>query len=374
MARRGNGEGTIYQRKDGRWAAALTLPGGRRRYFYGRTRREVTEKLRQALAQQDQGLLPAGERQTLGQYLTRWLEDVARPKVRPVTLESYAGMVRRHILPHLGRVRLTKLTAQDLAGLYRRLLEGGLSPHTVRYTHRILHQALGQAVRWGLVARNVADLVDAPRSRQREMRPLTPEETKRLLEAARKDRRGALYVVAVASGLRQGELLALTWADFDPATGELQVRRTLAFTSAGVYFSEPKTARGKRTVRLPAFAVAALQEHRRRQLEERLRLGPAWEDHDLIFPDEAGRPVRWRSPICRAFKRFLSRAGLPQIRFHDLRHTAATLLLALGEHPKVVQERLGHSSVRITLDVYSHVLPDLQKAAAEKLDALLGTN
>jgi integrase len=371
-ARRGNGEGSIYQRSDGRWVGSVSVGKGKRKYLYGKTRREVAEKLKKALAEQQQGLPLANEKQTVDQYLQRWLEDSARPTVRAGTFESYQRLIRLHVRPHIGKVPLARLTAQDLSRLYRTLLDHGLAPRSVQYVHAVLHRALGQALRWNLIARNPAELVDAPRPKRKEIAPLTPDQAKALLDAARGDRLEALYVVALTSGLRLGELLALRWADLDGERGELHVRRTLVRTQAGLSFNEPKTAKGRRTVRLPSFAVAALREHRARQLEERLRIGPAWDGQDLIFPNEVGRPIDRQNLIRRSFKKLLQKAGLPDVRFHDLRHTAATLLLRLGEHPKVVQERLGHSTISVTMDVYSHVLPDMQRQAAEKLDTLFG--
>lgn len=370
MSRRGNREGSIYKRADGRWCAAVSLPNGQRKAFYGRRREDVARKLAQALKQREDGLPLVAERQTVAQFLGSWLEGVARPTVRATTFEGYERIVRLHVNPNIGSVRLARLTPQALAGLYCRLLDKGLSAKTVRLVHAMLHRALGQAVRWGSVALNVADAVDAPRPQRREFRTLTAEEAGRLLDAAREDRFHALYVVALTCGLREGELLGLRWADIDFEKAALGVRQQAIRVKGQWLFSEPKTAKGRRTVTLPSLAVEALRQHRAKQAPERLHLGPAWEDNDLVFPNQVGRPMERQNLTRRLFGPALQRAGLPHIRFHDLRHSAATLLLSQGVHPKVVQERLGHSTIAVTMDIYSHVMPSLQREAAQHLDRL----
>jgi integrase len=248
-----------------------------------------------------------------------------------------------------------------------------LAPATVQYVHAILHRALDQALRWNLIARNPAEMVDAPRPERHEVTALSPEQVSTLLTTAAGDRHEALYIVALTGGLRLGELLGLRWADLNWENGTLQVRRTLSRTKRyGLTFSEPKTAKGRRSVALPTLAVEALRRHKARQNEEKMRMRNVWEDGDLIFPNEKGKPMARQSLVHRSYKALLKRAGLPDIRFHDLQHTAATLLLRLGEHPKVVQERLGHATIAVTMDIYSHVMPDLQRDAAAKLDRLLG--
>ncbi len=225
-------------------------------------------------------------------------------------------------------------------------------------------------MRWNLIARNPTEAVDAPCPRLKEISVFTVEEAQRFLEAAKGDRLHALYVLALMTGMRQGELLGLRWQDIDLSAGSLSVRRTLVRTSQGWSWADPKTAKGRRTIALPDLAVEALRQHRVRQLEERLRAGALWADIDLVFPNQTGKPLERQNVVKRSFRPLLIRAGMPSSRFHDLRHSAATLLLSLGEHPKVVQERLGHSTIGVTMDTYSHVLPDMQRKAAAKLDAL----
>jgi integrase len=372
VRQRGHGEGSISQRQDGRWRADISLEGGKRKTFYAKTRREVAEKLKAALHAQQQGILLLGADQTFGQFLSRWLDDSVKPSVRAKTHESYARQVRVHIAPALGKVPLAKLTAQNLQTYYRAQLSEGLAPSSVNRQHAIIHRALEQAMRWNLVVRNVADLLDPPRPIHKEMQPLTAEQVGTFLDAARDDRYYALYCLAVGTGMRQSEMLGLAWADVDFDRASVSVRQQLVFVpGAGFSFCEPKTAKGRRAIALPTFIVEALRQHRKAQLAERLALGPEWTDLSLVFPNELGKPLERGNLVRRSFLPLLKRAELPRIRFHDLRHTAATLLLSQGTHPKVVQERLGHSTIAVTLDVYSHVLPNLQADAAAKLDSLL---
>jgi integrase len=236
----------------------------------------------------------------------------------------------------------------------------------------VLHGALGQAERWGYVPRNVATLVETPRAPRYEIAPLNEEQSRAFLLAAKSERLEALFVVALTTGMRQGELLGLRWRDVELAEGSLQVRSTLERDDGGVYrFVEPKTARSRRRVTLTATAVTALRAHRAAQLKERIALGSAWDDLDLVFPNEVGRPLDPTNVTERAFRRTLRRAGLPRIRFHDLRHTAATLMLARNVHPKVASEMLGHAQVAITLDLYSHVTPTMQREAAVTMEAIV---
>lgn len=372
--RRGNGEGSIYQREDGVWTASVSLGfrGTRRlrKTLYGRTRAEVRDKLTRALRDVQQALPLPADRQTVGGFLELWLNDVARHTVRPSTWESYARILRLHVIPDLGRKGLSKLTPQDLARLYSLLLQKGLSPRTAQLAHAVIHRALEQAVRWNQLGRNPADQVDAPRPRRQPIEPLTADQATRFLDAAQPDRLEALYVLAVTTGMRQGELLGLRWADVEWTVGTVQIRQQVGRVKGGMAFMEPKTAKSRRTVALPTLAVEALRRHRNRQLEERLLAGSLWQDHDLVFASRVGSPVERQNLMRRSFWPILDRAELRRIRFHDLRHTAATLLLTQGIHPKVVQERLGHATISVTMDVYSHVMPNLQQEAAQKLDKL----
>jgi integrase len=270
MAKRGNGEGGITRHKaSGLYMARYTVetPDGlrKRKTIYGKEREEVAEQLIEALSNRNKGLVFDAENQKLGDYLDRWLNDSVRGSVKPVTFESYAHLVRVHIVPALGRVKLKALSPVHLQGFYRAKLDAGLSPRTVQYLHVVLHRALKQALRWGLVPRNVSEAVDPPRVRREEIRPLSPAQARTLLEAARDDRLEALYVLAVHCGLRQGELLGLKWEDVDLDHGRLQVRRILS----GGAFTAPKTAKSRRTVRLKESTLEALRRHLERQLGEK---------------------------------------------------------------------------------------------------------
>jgi integrase len=331
----------------------------------------VDEKLTKAKADRDDGLVFDADNLKLGEYLGRWLTDSVRDTVRPTTFERYEQVVRLHISPVLGKVKLKNLTSAHVRGLYRQKLDAGLSPRSVQYVHVTLHKALKQAVRDGLVPRNATESVKPPQVRREEIRPLTPEQVKTLFEAAKWDRLEALYVLAVTTGLRQGELLGLKWDDVDMEAGTLQVRRTLTTAKGGPVLSAPKTKGSRRTVKLSQTALEALRSHLARQLEEIGRVGSLWRENSLIFASEVGEPLRRQYVTARRFKPLLRRAGLPEIRFHDLRHTCATLLLTKNVNPKVVSEMLGHASIAITLDTYSHVLPTMQESAAKAMEDAL---
>jgi len=373
MTRRGHGEGTIAKRADGRWVGAVSLQDGKRKWFYAKTRRDVQEKLIAALRDKHQGLpLALGPRQTLGQFLAHWLQAVAQPKLRPRTLARYRELIMIHIIPTLGKRPLQKIAPQDLQHLYAAKLRDNLSPRTVGHIHRLLHHALQHAVRWNLVARNVCDLVDPPRVAKQEIQVLSSEHAKMLLAAAQGNPLEALYVLALTTGMRQGELFGLKWQDLDLAAATVQVRRSLArLKGRGFVELEPKTARSRRSILLTPLAVSALRRHRSRQLEARLQASSDWEDLDLVFCNALGRPLEPTNVARRSFRPLLERAGLPRIRFHDLRHSAATLLLSLGTHPKIVQEMLGHSQIALTMDTYSHAMPTMQADAVARLGELL---
>lgn len=377
MNRRGHGEGSIFRRKDGLWCGLVDLGrtalGKRnRKAFYGKTRREVQEKLKIALRAQQQGLPLSSDRQTVTAYLTEWLGTV-KSSVRPSTWRRYEENVRLHTLPALGAHTLAQLGPQHLRALYTNRLEAGLSPASVHHLHAVLHVALRQAERDGIIARNVAALVTPPRTAHREMQTLSPEQARALLEAAREDRLEALYVLAVTTGMREGELLALRWRDVDLEGRTVAVRSTLQWTPDGFELAETKTATSRRQVAVTDAAIAALRRHRGAQREGRVRVLAAWRDLDLVFANELGGPLSASNLLRRSFRPLLERAGLPRIRFHDLRHTAATLMLGLGRHPKVVSEMLGHSQISVTLDLYSHVTPTMQREASQALGALLGS-
>jgi integrase len=371
MGRRGNNEGSIYRRKDGYWVGQYgiqTANGTKTRYIYGKRREEVREKLTKVIADRDGGFIFDGENMIVGKYLKRWLNDSVRGSVRASTHASYERQVGRYIIPAIGRVKLAKLTPAHVQHLYREMQDRGLSARTVQYTHAVLHRALKQAKRWGMVNRNVTEDVDRPQLKRDEIQPLDREQARRLLEVAEGERLHALYVVAVTVGLRPGEMLALRWSDVDLGDGTLRINR--AFSDGE--FDTPKTPRSRRKVELSNAARAALRAHRKRQLEEQMQKAGLWKDHGLVFPSTVGTPLSHRN-VVRSFKALLKRAGLPvNTRLYDLRHTCATLLLNGNVHPKYVQELLGHASISQTLDTYSHVLKGMDGGIGSAMDAALG--
>ena len=376
MAKRGRGEGSIYRRKDGRWTAEISLEGGKSKFLYGKTRKEVQEKLKKALYEQQQGMLVTGAQQKVGQFLTLWLEDVHKRSIRPRTYERYEEIVRLHLAPGIGYHQIQKLSAQHLQSFYAKKLEEGLSTTTVISFHNVLHKALETAVRWNLIARNPCDLVSPPRRKRFEIRPLSMQQIHQFLAVARGHRQEALFILALATGMRRGELLALKWQDLDLEQGTLQVRRILTripskLPGKGYEEAEPKTDKGRRSIALPSFAAEALKQHRLRQTEAKLKAGPVWQDHDYVFCTSIGTHLNPTRDVLDALKSLLEKAGLPDIRFHDLRHSSATMLLGMKVHPKIVQELLGHSQIAITLDIYSHVLPTMQEEAMHKIDEAL---
>lgn len=369
--RRGNGEGSVYQEKDGRWCAVVSLPTGGRKKFHARSRQEAADKLLAARRTVADGLPLPDQRQTVGDLLTTWLENTARLAVRPATFQSYWAIVRIHLIPALGRVRLAELTPQQVQRVLNEKSAAGLSPRRVDYIRAVLRRALNQAMRWGLVARNVATLVDAPKARRKKVNPFTPDEARAFLAAIRGDRLEALYAVALTVGLRQGEALGLRWDDVDLVSGALHVRHSLQRIGGTLTLVEPKTDRSNRVVPIPASLSARLSEHRERQTVERERAANLWSETDHVFTTVLGQPLDGSS-VTHRFQKLLAAAGLRHQRFHDLRHACASLLLAQGVPARVVMEILGHSTVTLTLNTYSHVLPRSQRDALDGMDDLLG--
>jgi len=364
MAKRANGQGAVYLRGDGRWEAQLRFAGGGRKSVYGRTRREVLGKLREARWAAARGLPVSSRNPTLAVFLDRWLE-VIRDRVRTSTYENYELNARR-LTADLGSVPLARLNPPAIQAAYQRLLRRGLTAYSVLQAHRVLHRALTQAFQWGLASRNPAALVFPPRPRRREMTALSTDQLIVLLAATRNDRLHVLWVLLATAGLRVGEALGLKWEDLDLDARRLAVKRALQHRrGVGLVFVEPKTPRSRRAVPLTSIAVEALRDHRDRQMGHPL----PWEDSGLVFTNFSGRPMQPNTANSE-LKRALNGAGLPQIRVHDLRHTTATVLLETGTHPKVVQDLLGHKTVVTTLDTYSHVLPALHGDAISRLEAL----
>jgi integrase len=373
---RGQGEGSIYQRKsDGMWVAAVNLgwkDGKRdRRYFYGKTRKDASEKLTEALGKRQQGLSLNSERLTVAQFLDSWLEDEVRPTREPKTYESYESTIRLHISPDLGRHQLAKLTPQHVQALLRRKEDAGLSARSVQYMRTVLRTALARAEKWELVSRNVAALVDSPKVEHIEIRPWTQEEAEAFLNKAKPDRLGPLFSVALALGLRKAEALGLQWADVDLDDRRLYVRHQLQrIKGRGLVLKTPKTAKSRRVLPLPDPTVVALRAHKVKQLEERLLAGPRWKETDFVFTTSIGTPIE-PTNVNKHFNRLVAAAGVPKQRFHDQRHWCATLLLAQGVAPRVVMELLGHTQISTTMDLYGHVLDEDRRAAADLMGHVL---
>ncbi|HLF76660.1 MAG TPA: site-specific integrase [Dehalococcoidia bacterium] len=388
--------------------------GNRRQQTRGgfRTQAKAQEALNLILVEVQQDRFVEPTRETVTTFMRRWL-DSCRASVRPSTWAQRHTLIEEHILPALGGVRLQKLTPAMLNTLYGDLLangrhvwvspakvpsgmdpstlpsrekhssngpytvhklgRGGLSPRTVGHIHGVLRLALNEALRWQLLSRNVADQATAPKKRPTAMRTWSAAEARAFLATVRDDRLFAAYALALITGLRRGELLGLAWrdVDLDPKHGWLNVRQTVISVNFKLQLSTPKTAAGRRTVALDRDTVELLQEHRLQQLAERTALGlAAQQPDDFVFAGIAGEPLH-PGLFVDAFDRRVKVSGVPRIRFHDLRHTSATLALAAGVHPKVVQERLGHASISITLDLYSHTIPSLQEEAAAKLAGIV---
>ncbi len=368
--RRGRGEGSIYQRADGTWCATISVgyrsDGQRkRRTLFGESKQAVQDKLSKAASEVAHQRDIEPQRIKVGEYLDRWLKDAAKARVRETTYANYSRVVERHIKPHLGGVALSKLTSFQIHGMYSCLDQAGKSAETIRLVHAVLHRALKQAARWRLIPFNMAADVDRPKGVKADITTLSAEQVGILFKAAKGDRLEAIYVLAVTTGMRLGELLGLQWADVDLKGRAIMVQHSLQELNGKLTLAEPKTARGRRRIDIPQMAVDALVRHKARMLKEGFVGGP-W-----VFCNASGGAWRRSHFHSGEFKPLLKKAKLPDIRFHDLRHTSATLLLSQGVHPKVVQERLGHSQISVTLDTYSHVLPTMQIEAAGKFDQML---
>jgi integrase len=378
-------QGHVRRRGRDSWTVVVNLDRdpitGKRRQLWRSvkgTKREAEALLVQLLHQRDTGVEQLPGRLTVGEYLERWLEDYARINTAPRTFETYQGIVHTHLVPALGSVALSKLRPQHIQNYYSRALTvrgtvstKRLSNRSVLHHHRVLREALGHAVRWQILARNPADAVEPPRVQRQELPVPSSDALDRLLSEAQSTPFFALIHLALMTGLRQGELLGLRWTDVDLEQRMLAVNQTLQWIKGtGFTFQPPKTHRSRRPVVLSENTLQILRQHRQRQLEERLKLGPDYHDFRLVFCQADGGPLD-PSNFRRAWRRILKDANVGHVRFHDLRHAHATQLLMAGIHPKVVSERLGHSSISMTMDTYSHVLPALQAEAVEQLDRWL---
>jgi len=398
MTRQANGLGSVYRGADGRWHGRVSM-GVRddgtadRRHVSAKTEAEAKRKVRDLEKRRDAGTITtAGRALTVGQWLTFWLETIAARKVAPSTYDGYESKVHHRLIPGLGAHRLDRLQPEHVEAFYLRCEADGLSPATVLQLHRILSRALKVAMQRGRVNRNVCGLVDAPSLQRAEVEPLTQAEARQLLMAAMGRRNAARWSVALALGLRQGEALGLVWDDVDLSRGIVRIREQLQRQrwrhgcgetcgkrrgadcpkrhGGGLVKKPPKSRAGRRTIVLPAQLAEAMRDHYQQQCAERAIARELWEDHDLVFAQQSGKPIDPRADWA-AWKALLKSAGVRDARLHDARHTAATLLLAAGVPARVVMELLGHSQISLTLGTYSHVVPELASEAASRMDVAL---
>lgn len=372
--------GQIIKRGDRTWLVRIFLGRdgkGKRRYLNKTikgNKKDAEIYLNKTLAEVSTETFIEPSSITLDGYFDKWLEAAARPRVSERTADGYADLLQRYIRGSLGHQRLNKLQPLDIQRVYGGMLVRGLSARVIRHTHSVLHNALKQAVKWGMIARNPSDLVELPKVPHKERRVLSPDEAVRFLAAAHTSLHGLVFEFALLTGMRPEEYLALKWADIDFERSTSTVRRALVRHKGSWSFQETKTARSRRTIFLPTQLLHRLAAHKRQQAAQRLQLGSLWQNFDLVFCSETGTPLSIPNLTYRYFRPILEKAELPRLRLYDLRHSCATLLLIAEENPKVVSERLGHSTIVLTLDTYSHVLPTMQQNATAKLEKMLYEN
>ena len=371
-------QGYVRSRGKNTWEVSLELPrdavtGARRRRTISvkGLRRDAERVLTDAINKRDTGFDLNPHRLTVADYLDKWLRDDCEHRVARSTYERYRSIFEKHLKPTIGGVRLLALRPTHIQSAYSQWLKAGLSPTTVLQHHHIIRKALNQAIKWQLLQVNPATAVTLPKRDRLEMRSLAPSEAGDLLEAAEGSGLETLLLIALETGMRQGEILALQWSAVELRQGDIQVLRSARYYPGdGIVMGATKTHRSRRHVALSSAATEQLKRHRVAQNEHRLAWGKAWTDSDLVFPGPLGEPYPARD-VSRRFATIVRKASLEPLRFHDLRHTAASLMLRSGISPKVVSDRLGHATVAFTLDTYAHVLPDQQKDAAEALSTLL---
>ena len=371
--------GSIVKRGPNRYLVRLYLGlvDGKRKYhsktIHG-NKKTAQQYLNKILREKDLGELIKPSRELLTEHMNEWLEKEAKTRVRAKTYQNYKDMVNLYINPALGDTILSNLTPTQIKGVYSTMIDKGLSPKTVKNTHGVLRNALEQAVKWGKLNRNPAELVSLPRQNKQEMKVLTPEQTINFLDAVVNSRWKALFSLLVTTGMRPSEALGLKWKDVELENERVTVNRTLTKVDGRWFLEEPKTSRSRRSIPIPSGVVIDLEEHKKEQAAEKLKAKEGeYTDHGFVFATKNGSPLDKNNIVNRYFKPLLLSADLPIIRLYDLRHTCATLLLSAGVNPKIVSERLGHASITLTMDTYSHVLPDMQKSATDILDTMLFT-
>ena len=368
MATRGKGEGSIRKRADGSWEARIDIgrdASGRRRSksVYGKTKKEVSDKLTKLAAEKLDGVIVDSGRTTVGDLLNRWLEESSRINTAPNTHTRYESVTRIHLKPTLGKIRLSQLNPMHVSGLLSKLERENVGERTRGMAYAVLRRALNIGMKWGLLVRNVCSSVDPPKQHRAHVTTLTEKQVNELLAATSETRWGALFMLAITTGLRQGELFALKWEDIDLNRGLLSVRHSLEEVAGKLRLKEPKSKSGRRQVTLSTGAIESIWAHRAILMSEGLA------GCEMVFSDSEGKFLRKSNFERRVWHKYRDGAEIPNtITFHDLRHTSATILLGAGCHPKIVQERLGHSSIQLTVDTYSHILPSMQADAATKFD------
>ncbi len=373
--RRGHGEGSIYRAGD-RWIACIDLGwhNGRRvrKRVKSKTRKAASAALRRLQADAARGLAVVNDRRSVEEFLQQWLAEVVAPTTRPRTIGTYRSIVEQHLVPALGHIPLNRLRPAHVQRLVAAVVAAGKSPRTCEIIWSTLRRALKIAVRWGLVAVNPCDGVTPPRPRQREVTVLSVEEIQRLLALATHAHHGVAFVLALTTGMRRGEIAALKWSDIDLEAATLRVRANLQRIGGSLVEGEPKSERSRRTIRLSQVTFKALQAHRVRQAEARLRAGERWQDVGYVVSTDLGGPVDPRN-LLRDWYALLDAAGIERRPLHVARHSAASLMLSRGVPLKTVQETLGHSTARLTIDLYGHLMPGDDHRAAEAMDAALAT-
>jgi integrase len=367
--------GQIVSRGRHRWLVRVFLGRDhqtRKRRYHNRTihgpARRAQEYLTKMLHERDLGRGLEGAEITLNEFLDRWLDTAAKPKLRDKSYESYKSLLRRYVRPVLSERILSAVTPLDVQDAYQKMIDRGLSARTVRYTHSVLRSAIRQAIRWRLLLQDPTDGAQLPRLGRREMRVLTAEQSRIFLSAALKTHYGPVFAVALTTGMRPSEYLALKWQDIDWDRETVSVVRTLERVRGGWRFAETKRARSRRIIKFQDWVLETFKNLEARTIRRSECSRP--DNSVLVFTSPAGRPI-YSDKLAKRFKAILRQAGLPVVRLYDLRHTAATLALSAGVPPKVVAEQLGHASAAFTLDVYSHLLPHMQAEAAERVEALL---
>lgn len=371
---RGHNEGTIFQRKDGRWAGAISIGWQKGKWkkktVYGKTRSDVQKKIHQLLHQQQHGIAVDSKKHTVETFVKAWLKDVVKRNVRPRTFDGYDQVVKDYIIPHLGKIALNKLNPQHVQRWINQLQDEKKSARTVLYCRSILRAALNQAMKWELIVRNPATLIDPPSYKRPEIVPLTPEQATSLCKAIEGDRLEALYLIALCLGLRKGEILALKWADIDSNKQTIKVSGTLQRIDKKLVITEPKTEKSRRTLPLPESIAQHLKAHHKRQFEERMKASTVWQETGLVFTNPDGSAIDQKT-LSTWWYGILKKAQIERRRFHDLRHSCATFLFAQGVEARMVMEILGHSQLSLTMETYTHVLSESKVQAVNSVAAFI---